>query len=375
MAKQKKRFVGPHITHSVHNFYLVHFGSVRAGATYVLEAFPRLFEESLTEARSSLKKATFERMIKRLSQIELSKMSYNGTMILDLATEKEAEKIIQLPRFTRICMELEAMTSGEHPPPIPLPGKAEHELIPLTPKLGKDTFAFYKERFPSVFQGSTFVLNRFPSWLQDVMVLDEAKRLRPVINGVILDNPLAAGNHLLPVNRVVGGKSGFDLQSEFRRLPLFTRACLEIDVSPKLKSERKDVSGKKGVTTTKVISPKIRVETLIGLGDVFGTPNPGVTFATEVFLPLYYAGLAKVGEVFTENELLWLKETMGDCLPGEGYGAGQVLPVLAQRRFDEEPDAFQRDILRKFENLGACERMCLELWAHYIQDIDVIPRP
>lgn len=313
--------VNPRISKRAIDYYQKHFGSVRKGVAYVLEALPLLADGTWKEVQHVLEPNEVKTLETALSCWDKA-YPLSGRLAIELAPTGTEARMKSLSQFARVLLELEGFGKG-HREVADTPPKE----VQLSTEVSTDCRKFVEAYFPEFTPGCAFLLDRFPEWAEHAIKeipQAEAKRAIGAMSGDILDNPLLAGR-LLPMrlyNQVQMGKA-----ETVPELALFTRCALEIEAMTAEK-KRKDVQS----------SPKISSVVSEALAKTFGNNNVGAVFALTIFPRVHEQTLAEeVGGVFTAAELRELARKLQHHDLGNPNTAGDLLLLALEG--DQSPVA------------------------------------
>jgi len=334
--------VSPKLSLQVHDgFYRERFGSVRKGATYVLDALPDLLDRTWNEIAPQIPPST----IKNLAQGRLE-FAFDGALSTRVVPPSLKQQIVDLSEFERVAMEFHLFGMAGSSPDAAITASFD------MPHQAKSAFLDVSDGAAALAQmvgggdanvGTSILLDRFARWYRLTLASipkPMVKESQGLLKWDLLESPSLAG-HLLPLRYAYA--SSPPVGEETLGLPAFACAVLEIEAMSATK--------KKKVVQA---SPKISPVVATAHEDLFGNANLGFGFSVTVFPRLYQQTLnAEVLPQFTKKELYDLAG-LADGMDGlaNSYTAGDYIlhaPV---------GPALQT----KIRALSPFARVCLEVW-------------
>lgn len=329
--------VNPRIGKKANAYYQEHFGSVRKGVTYVLEALPHLIDRTWQDIQRVLEPSEVKTLDAALARWDKA-FPLSGLLAIELSPPGAKERIQALPQFARVLLELDGFRKGHRQQDDSAPRDVQ-----LSIELTVECRKFVENNFSNFTQGSAFLLENFPTWATKAVKEispTHVNRALDVMSKEVLDNPFLAGR-LLPMrmmNQVQRGQA-----KTVPELPVFTCCALEIEAMTAEKKIKKVQA-----------SPKVSSAVTESLSDLFGNNNVGAAFALTIFPRAYEQTMAEeVCGLFAPGELRTLAAMLQNHDLGNPNTAGDLL-LLA---LEDDPS----DLAAKVLTLTPFGRIVLEL--------------
>ncbi|MCK9172947.1 MAG: hypothetical protein M0O99_05620 [Desulfuromonas thiophila] len=331
------------ISETCHDFLSETFGSVRAGAAFILNALPSLlantWEEILTSGR--LAPDVVDSLLSRARQEEQIVINFSGIDLAQIFGPKWTKQLGTLSWFDRVATTFWlAQQLGDRPIAIsPDTGATSRRVGMELHKEAIQTSRLFRQTGGSTNSGASFLLNSFIHWhhvtisslSQEVLslcsrVLCFESCSQPQLSGRILQDRLAR----------LGGPE----------LPIFTLACIEISNMEKRKQKK-----------TVQASPKLTASVGDAFRDLFPNANAGFGYVLSSFPRMYQLTLdTEIRSTFCDTELqeLYRKSQEVGIDLSNPQSAGDAILLVARQSSD--------DMAGKVNSLSPFARLCLEVY-------------
>jgi len=284
--------VSPKLSVPVHDgFYQERFGSLRKGATYVLDALPDLLDRTWNEIAHYIPSST----IKNLAQGHLE-FAFDGALSSRVVPPSLKQQIDDLSEFERVAMEFHLFGVAGSSPDAAITARFD------MPHPAKSAFLDVSDGAADLARkvgggdanvGASILLDRFTRWYRLTLTSipkPMVKESQGLLKWDLLESPSLAGR-LLPLRYAYA--SSPPVGEETLGLPAFACAVLEIEAMSATKKK-------------KVVQASPKTSPVIGMAheELFGNANLGYGFAITVFPRLYQQTInAEVAPQFTKKEL------------------------------------------------------------------------
>jgi len=345
------------------DFYKRLFPNMRAASYSVISGFPKVFYRSLDEIHEVFTNKEIEEIVSAIEWMMGSGYDLTGVSVLEVCPDHLREKVQELTVFQRICIELLGFRRTSRKPYV----SEGIDSILTTPLVEQSVRDFLAESFPSIFLGTSFLLEKFPQWFRPAVDLAPAKKMiiakamediesfSPSVLGDILDEALFRACE----TRVLGPKDKNGI-GELLRLSFFQKTCLALECSANFKRN-------------KVVSPKMTKKLASFYTETFnGKASSGVLYAAEFFRAIFPSLVNDTIIEFSRQELQVVKFAMEYHGRPEGLMAGvTIVPAIKSWALSTQEVPVEIDLgalCDKIRDLSLLKRACLEFWGFYQGD-------
>lgn len=327
-------------------FFESNFKAVMPAAGWLLDVFPDLYRETFDEVETILRVDQIKPLKKAIDQEMYEQYRPTGRFFekaLPRMTPQVRDKVKDLPLFSQFAIEVSVCRDRGAISVDPVKG-GKKRLYDPNPMIR----GFYRDNFFHITQAFSYIVDRFPDFYIDALERAPKKEQKKYTDALVIvgvSHPGMLGNALGPL----GASMGFD------RLPVFTRACLELkagiyssDVPTMLTNSRVKTSVMEDLASAFGSSKKLAAEIVLNAA-------PMLIEAT-VQRPIDILGIETVKALISARaEMFGTKGISGIC--GETIKrACWHIPEEVLKRIKQTSDA----IARTLEKMSPFELFCLE---------------